>query len=174
MALLSLILVDVDAQLAKQQYDILRASFIDYVWGVPGAREYPHGIEGGGDVDSGPIILGFSGPAIVVGAGAAIAHGDEDVADALLATAEIFGVPIQINGRRWYAGGRVPVGDAFLAWARTVPAAPDPDMTQYDRVIPRMWRLPLQALTLLIAILLVRSGVRAASTVRASLAGVRS
>jgi hypothetical protein len=171
LALLSLILVDVDRSLARQQYEILRANFVDYVWGVPGVREYPHGVKGKGDVDSGPLPLGFSGPAIVVAAGAAIAHGDEHVANALLATAEVFGLPIEIKGRRRYALGLLPVGDAFLAWARTVtPARPSTDAARYDRIIPRMWRVPLQAVSLLIAGVIIRVALRSARAARTSLA----
>ena len=149
LALMSLILVDVDSSLARQQYEILRRNFVDHRWGVPGVREYPHGVAGHGDVDSGPIVLGFSGPAIVVGAGAAIAHGDEDVATALLATAELAGIPIEFAGRRCYALGILPVGDAFLAWARS--ATPVAQRPRYAALIPWWWRLPIHALSLLLA-----------------------
>ena len=146
LALLSYILVEVDPALARQQYDLLREHFVSYAWGVPGVREYPHGEDGPEDVDSGPIVLGFSGPATVVGAGAAIANGDEDLATALLATAEVAGFPIEIAGRRRYAGGYVPVGDAFLAWARSaLPAAP---RAPYPPLLPWWWRLPVHALSL--------------------------
>lgn len=146
LALLCYALVDVDTSLARQQYDVLRQNFVDYTWGVPGVREYPHGVAGKADIDSGPILLGFSGPATVVGAGAAIANGDEELGTALLATAELVGFPIEISGRRCYAGGYLPVGDAFLAWARTAP--PVPPHTRYGPVVPRWWRLPFQVLSL--------------------------
>jgi hypothetical protein len=148
LALLSYLLVEVDPSLARQQYDILRENFVSYTWGVPGVREYPHGEDGPGDIDSGPIVLGFSGPATVVGAGAAIANGDEDLATALLATAEVAGFPIEIAGRRRYAGGYLPVGDAFLAWARSaLPAAP---RAPYPPLVPWWWRLPVHALSLIL------------------------
>lgn len=149
LALLSYILVDVDPSLARQQYDVLRRNFVDYAWGMPGVREYPHDVHGPGDIDSGPIVLGFGGPATVVGAGAAIANGDESLATALLATAETVGFPIEISGRRRYAGGYLPVGDAFLAWARTAPpAAP---RARFAPVVPRWWRLPFHALSVVLA-----------------------
>src|ERR671918_583297 len=82
-------------------------------------------------------------------------------ADPPLSTAEIFGIPIEINGRRRYAGGLLPVGDAFLAWARSMP--PDTSRaSSYDRVIPQWWRLPFHAVSLLIMTLLVVAAVRAA------------
>ena len=159
LALLSFILVEVDESLARQQYDILRKDFVSYTWGVPGVREYPHGEDGPGDIDSGPIVLGFSGPATVVGAGAAIANGDEHLATALLATAESAGFPIEIAGRRWYAGGLLPVGDAFLAWARSaLPAAP---ATEYPPLVPWWWRLPVHALSLALGFMVLYLAIRA-------------
>jgi len=62
LALMSRVLVDADPDFAREQYSILRSSFVDYRLGVPGVREYPHGVEGTGDVDSGPLVLGFAGP----------------------------------------------------------------------------------------------------------------
>jgi hypothetical protein len=159
LALLSYILVEVDPSLARQQYDILRENFVSYTWGVPGVREYPHGEDGPGDIDSGPIVLGFSGPATVVGAGAAIANGDEDLATALLATAEVAGFPIEIAGRRRYAGGYLPVGDAFLAWARSaLPAAP---RAPYPPLVPWWWRLPVHALSLAVGFSALYLAIRA-------------
>lgn len=149
LALLSYVLVDVDRGFARQQYEILRSHFVDYTWGVPGVREYPRGVDGGPDIDSGPIILGFSGPATVVGAGAAIANGDEPLAATLLATAEAVGFAVEFRGRRRYAGGYLPIGDAFLAWARS--AAPPPLRTSYVSLVPRWWRIPIHALSLALA-----------------------
>jgi hypothetical protein len=148
----------VDPSLARQQYDILRENFVSYTWGVPGVREYPHGVDGPGDIDSGPIVLGFSGPATVVGAGAAIANGDEDLATALLATAEVAGFPIEIAGRRRYAGGYLPVGDAFLAWARSAPPAP---RAPYPPLVPWWWRLPVHALSLAVGFSALYLAIRA-------------
>jgi hypothetical protein len=83
--MMSLVLADVDPAFARQQYDALRTNFVDYNWGIPAGREYPHGVNGASDVDSGPLVLGFSGPASVLGAGAAIANGDDSLAGTLLA-----------------------------------------------------------------------------------------
>jgi hypothetical protein len=159
LALLSFILVEVDSSLARQQYDVLRENFVSYTWGVPGVREYPHGEDGPGDIDSGPIVLGFSGPATVVGAGAAIANGDDDLATALLATVEVAGLPIEIAGRRRYAGGYLPVGDAFLAWARSaLPATPS---APFPPLLPWWWRLPFHALSLAAGFSLLGLAIRA-------------
>ncbi len=163
LALLSIALQDVDASLARRQYRMLRAHFVDYRWGLPGVREYPRGVDGQGDVDSGPLVLGFSGPATVVGAGAALVHGDERTGDALLATAEVLGFPVQWRGHRWYAAGTLPVGDAFLAWVRTLPPGAPGASSYPTRVVPWAWRVPLHVVSLLVAtglVLLARNAVR--------------
>jgi len=151
LALMSRLLVDVDASLARQEYAILRQHFVDYAWGVPGVREYPLGVDGRADIDSGPIVLGFSGPAAVVGAGAAIANGDDELADTLLTTAEVAGFPVELAGRRRYAGGFIPIGDAFLAWSRTTPSPLEQGRGDYGRLVPRAWRLPLHAASFVLA-----------------------
>jgi len=152
-ALMSYVLADVDPSLAQRQYEILRNHFVAYSWGIPGVREYPHGVKGREDVDSGPIILGFGQPATVVGAGAAIANGDEDLAEALLGTVEVAGFPIEIAGKRRYLGGYLPVGDAFLAWVRT--ARPVTRRAGYAAIVPGWWRLPFHGLSVLVGILIL-------------------
>lgn len=158
LALVSRLLVDADPQFAREQYALLREHFLDDELGIPGVREYPHGVEGTGDVDSGPIVLGYSGPAVVVGAAAARVHGDLAVADALLGSVELVGVPVELRGRRSYAGGKLPVGDAFIAWARSSPAAGPGHHTWGP--VPAGWFVPLHALSAVVAGLLVWLGWR--------------
>jgi hypothetical protein len=166
LALLSRVLVDVEGSLAREQYTVLRTQFVDYRWGCPGVRVYPRGDSGRGDVDSGPVLLGFGGPATVVGAGAALANGDPHLGTTLLAVAEAAGFPIEFAGRRWYGFGIAPVGDAFLAWARSTPPASRD--AGYNRVVPRGWMLPVHAGSTLVVFVLVRWLTRAGRGVRAA------
>jgi hypothetical protein len=102
LAMMSYVLADVDPVFAWQQYAALRKHFVDYTWGVPAVREYPHGVNDATDVDSGPLILGFSGPVCVLGVGAAIANGDQRLATTLLAAIELVGMPVamaSLHGR---------------------------------------------------------------------------
>lgn len=87
--------------------------------GLVGVREYPRGQPGAGDVDSGPLILGVSASASVVTLAAARAVGDDRLASSLDREAELFGLPLAWPGGRRYVFGVLPVGDAFLAWARS-------------------------------------------------------
>ncbi len=83
-----------------------------------GVREYPQGVSGNGDVDSGPLVLGMSASATVLSLGGARRAGDRDLAADLDREAELAGLPLQVFDQRRYLGGALPVGDAFLAFAR--------------------------------------------------------
>lgn len=172
LALMSRLLVDADPAFAREQYAVLRAHFLDSVLGVPGFLEYPRGMRGAEDMDTGPLILGFSGPAVVVGATAARVNGDLEVADAVLGGVEVTGVPIQLGGRRTYAFGELPVGDAFIAWAVTSPAGGQAQRTWEPA---SQWTfLPFHALSAAIASLLVWWAHRIARPRRGRAGGART
>jgi hypothetical protein len=161
LALASRLLVDVDRGFAREQYEGLRNHFVDDSWGWPGFREYPRGREGEADVDSGPLVLGFSGPASVVGAGAARVHGDEALARSIFGLGEIVGVPFEWRGRRRYWAGLVPVGDAFLAWSVTASAAPEiARASHWEPILPSAWALPLHLGSALIAAISIAHWIR--------------
>lgn len=150
LALMSRVLFHADESFAREQYEVLRNHFVDFQWGMPGIREYPKGVGGRGDIDSGPIIMSYSGPAIVVGAAAARVHGDESLADVMLSAIEFVGMPVQWGGR-FYAGGLLPVGDAFIAWSRSSPLGKKQD---WKRIIPWWWTLPSHMVLFLVYIIL--------------------
>lgn len=129
---------EIDPAVAAAQYRAMERTFATRFAGLlPAVREYPRGVEGWGDVDSGPIILGVSAPASVVGIAAARTTGHLRAAADLRASAEVLGMPLQWRGRRSYAFGQLPVGDAFLAWSSVVrpwnaPVAASSSDTPYD------------------------------------------
>lgn len=95
--------------------------FVTSRTGLVGILEYPSGTGGSADVDSGPLIFGVSLSASAVGLAAARANGDRDLAGRLTRQLELFGVPAGVRTTR-YLFGVLPVADAFIVWARTVPA----------------------------------------------------
>jgi hypothetical protein len=111
---------------ARRSYLAFRRHFVTRELGVVAVREYPHGVDGPGDVDSGPLPLGVSVSATAVAIGAARVHGDRRLAAAVTDEIDAFGVPFAWDGRRRYAGGVLPVGDAFVAWARAAPLDAEP------------------------------------------------
>ena len=97
-----------------------RDAFVTREFGLVGIREHPVGTDGQGDVDSGPLVLGVSASASAVALGAARANGDANLATDLDREAELLGMPFDPGDGRRFAGGILPIGDAWVAWARTV------------------------------------------------------
>jgi len=140
-------LPEIDPSFAAAQYVRFRSLFLSAPLGLgPAVREYPHGVDGPADVDSGPLPLGISLSATVVTLGAAKVQGDASLADGLANFGEVAGVPIDTWSSRRYAFGAAPIGDAFLAWSKSA----QPALSPPPRVISRWWRLPLLVLFLAI------------------------
>jgi hypothetical protein len=89
--------------------------------------------------------------------------GDTSLALDLSRQAELVGLPTSWGGERRYAFGALPVGDAFLAWARTRPGA-EPLPADSDPAPGRPWwpafGLPF-LLPLVVLIAIARPGRRA-------------
>jgi hypothetical protein len=147
----------VDPAGAARSYGRFRELFVTSKLGGVGVREYLPGVEGPGDVDSGPLVLGLSASASAVTIGAARAQGDQGLATALTQEAEVLGT--RIGGQRRYLFGRAPAADAFLAWARATPvapAAPQPDLVVWWPVLLVLPWLAVLAMWWLVLALLRR------------------
>jgi hypothetical protein len=144
-------LVDIDPAFAREQYTRFRDRYVVSPLALgPVVREYPEGMDGPADVDSGPLPLGVSLSASAVTLGAAQVHADAPLAAALANYGELAGLPVDTLATKRYAFGLLPIGDAFLAWSKTarpwVARTPDPPPAS----ISWWWRVPLlTALTLL-------------------------
>ncbi|WP_067503868.1 hypothetical protein [Actinoplanes sp. TFC3] len=152
-AIIERFLVDIDPVFARSQFTIFRSRFVVRPLRLgPGVREYPSGVAGRGDVDSGPLVLGTSLAATVVTLGAARVQGDARLAGALDNYGELVGVPVSTPGSKRYAGGLAPIGDAFLAWSKLA----RPWVVAQPALTPALsfwWRVPLLALFALLALL---------------------
>lgn len=118
-------LPDIDPERAAVEWERYKQHFLASPLGLVGVREYPHGHDGAGDVDSGPLISGVSASASAVTLAAARRHGDLSLATVLDREADLLGIPLPIGHGSAMFLGAVPVGDAFVAWARSTPAADD-------------------------------------------------
>jgi hypothetical protein len=112
----------VDAAFAAEQWARATAVFgVALPGGLYAFREFPTGVEGRGDVDSGPAIFGLS-PA---GTGFAVAGarhaGEVDVATGMLRVAEIAGFSVPWRGGFAYLLAPL-VGDAAVLVGRTATA----------------------------------------------------
>ena len=96
-------------------------TFLARELGVVAFREWPVDMKGAGNVDSGPLIMGLSLSASAVGLAAARANGDMRLAATLDREVEWLGLGLTAHGQRSYAGSFLPVGEAFIFWAKTTP-----------------------------------------------------
>jgi hypothetical protein len=144
-------LPEIDPVWGREQYRRFRDTFVTTVAGIPGVLEYPRGINGAGDVDSGPLLAGVSLSATVVTVAAARVEGDVDLYEPLLDVGEALGLPVTLGDSKRYAFGALPVGDAFLAWAKSaVPWTYVPAEANFPAVLPGWWRLPWHGVTVLL------------------------
>ena len=115
----------VDAELSEDLYEGLRRSCRVTPLGFGGMREHPHGIPGGGDVDSGPVVFGVGTSATGFALAGARLHGDRETYEALFRTASLCGAPLRAGGRhRFLVGGSL--GNAILLAMMT--AGPGTDL----------------------------------------------
>ena len=140
-------LPEIDQAFAAAQYQRFRDLFLAHPLGLgPAVREYPRGVDGPGDVDSGPLVLGVSLSATVVTLGAARVHNDRRLAGALGGIGELVGVPVSGPHSRRYAFGLLPVGDAFLVWSATSRPWVEPPRPPTIASVGRWWPIPWLAL----------------------------
>ncbi|WP_405799851.1 hypothetical protein [Streptomyces sp. NBC_01506] len=151
-------LVDIDPDFAREQYVRFRDRYVVTPLGLgPTTREYPRGMDGPADVDSGPLPLGVSLSATVVTLGAAQVQGDASLAEGIANYGELIGAPVSTPWTKRYAFGLVPIGDAFVAWSKTArpwvaesqaPALPPPPAH-----LSSWWRVPLLSILLVVGTL---------------------
>lgn len=148
-------LIEIDPSIGRTQYALFREQFVAPFLGAPGVREYPMNVIGQGDIDSGPLIAGYSASATVVMIGSAQVYGDREVASALIQASETVGLPIDWGKTKRYALGVLPIGDAFLVWAKTSRPWVTPwAAAELPSVVNWWWRLPLNGAALIIIVLI--------------------
>lgn len=118
-------------------------------------REWPAYDARGADIDSGPIIWGVGMTATGVGLAAARSQGDLRTADDIEALAAMFGLPGGDEREHRLLFGAFPVGDAFLAWGRSLPLPEGADRSSLSHLAAFARRSPLHILVLLWCALVV-------------------
>jgi hypothetical protein len=150
-------LAEAAPEFAAELYTKFRAQMMTTCMGIPGVREYPKGVSGSGDVDSGPLVFGISTSASAVTIGAARIMGDAEAVAHMVPAAEALAMPFTWNGEKRYIGGLLPVADAFIAWSKTArPWFAKPSARTYAPFVPWWWRLPLHGVSAAVILLLMR------------------
>ena len=148
-------LKDIDEEFATEQFKIYKKLFLDSRFGLPGIKEYPKGTSGGGDVDSGPVILSIGGAASIVGQRTMGRYENWKIYEGLRNSIETFGVGYTSNKKKQYIFGQLPMADAFIAWSNSVEISPN----QVE--IGSNWRLKFHLLSFVLVFILaflVREG----------------
>ncbi len=129
MALMLIFLRDIDLQFAQDQFLLFNKNFVDNQFGLTGIREYAKGESGNGDIDSGPVILGFGGAATIVGMKTLSLYGEDESSLKVRNAVEAFGIPIQSEDHKQYLLGKLPIADAFIAWSHSGIEKPKMDVS---------------------------------------------
>ena len=99
--------------MSGQLYAAMVRSLLDQPWGVAGMREYPRGVSGLPDIDSGPIVLGLGMSSTGFALASARIHQDEATWRLLAATTQRFGLPLSREDGVWYSTGGA-IGNCIL------------------------------------------------------------
>jgi hypothetical protein len=106
--------------LAAELYSGVRRTLASGVFNFGAVREYPRGVDGNGDIDSGPVIFGFGFSATGFGIAGARAFRDERFFSSLYASAILGGAPLRTpEGTDFLTAG--PLGNAILLAMFTTP-----------------------------------------------------
>ncbi|MGB7346053.1 MAG: hypothetical protein WBD20_17680 [Pirellulaceae bacterium] len=174
------LLADIDAVFAKDQYERFRKRFLTSFVGAPCVLEYPSGVAGSGDIDSGPLIFGRSIAGTVLMMAVAQVYGDQSLANAIAQSGETVGLPWTSGGQKDYVGGALPIGDIIVAYAHVA----RPWLVQHEHHpdtefrVATYWRWQIHAWSLLVMLPLAigyfrrKQRSRAGSAHEASVASV--
>jgi hypothetical protein len=147
-------LSDLDPRFARQQYARFRSQYVQPVLGWLVVREYPRGVQGPADVDSGPLVFGISPVATGVSIAAARANGDQELFERVVLLSEVIGFPRSWQGEKDYLFGQLMVGDAFIVWGKTIVSRhthAEPDTLQWPPLTSSWWRLQWHLFSVLAA-----------------------
>lgn len=111
-------------QLAKKLYQGIKKELASSCLRFGGVKEYPAGIkDGSGDIDSGPVIFGYSTSATGFGISGARIYRDKEFYSKLCATLYLIGAPHKSEGKLHFLTGG-PLGNAIMFAMLTAPKEP--------------------------------------------------
>lgn len=113
------LLSEIDHTFSKEQYTLYKKNFVTTTFGLPCVNEYPVGLCGSGDIDSGPVIFGVGFAGTIVSIGTFSAMEDYELAEMQYKTINAFGFSSKNSDSKKFISGQLPISDAFIAWSRT-------------------------------------------------------
>ena len=131
-------LPELNADFSREQYTRYRALYAQPVLDFVLTREYPQGVDGPMDVDSGPMLGGIGPIASGVNLAAARANGDDEIFERTAQLAETVGAAFTVNDEKRYSLGLLVIGDTFLVWSKSIvpwrDSAVQPPASDYPRL----------------------------------------
>jgi hypothetical protein len=115
-----------DPALSRALQRALRLQLTAAPLGLGMVREYPAGRSGDGDIDSGPLLFGYSVSATGFSLGSARAAGDRQHFAEVFRTADLFGALRRTDETRSFAGGGPLDNAIMLAMLSAAPAEVQP------------------------------------------------
>jgi hypothetical protein len=113
-----------DPEVGASLFGALRDHVAGSLFGFGYVNEYPEGVSGRGDIDSGPVLFGISPSGTGFAIAACRTFGDRDLFVRLYRTAHLAGAPVSSGDRRRFVTGG-PLGNAImLAMLTAQPARP--------------------------------------------------
>ena len=112
-----------DPRLSRELYRALRTNQASTLLGFGVVREYGPGHGGWGDIDSGPVLLGYGVSATGFALGASRIHGDQAYFKRLASTLHLLGAPVRSGDSLEFVTGG-PLGNALMLAMLT--ARPEP------------------------------------------------
>src|SRR5207247_1815116 len=98
---------------------LVKRYFIRSTLGLTAAREFPEGVDGQGDVDSGPLLFGLGPSASGFAVAAAATMDDFEMANQLARASVLVGAPVLKNGELQYT--LIPtVGQSVILFGKTL------------------------------------------------------
>jgi hypothetical protein len=114
-----------DPELGRDLHRAVRRELTAAPLGLGMVREYPDGMRGNGDIDSGPLLFGYSVSATGFSLGSARVAGDSQHFASIFRTADLFGaLRSDEQGRGFMTGG--PLGNAIMLAMLTAPKGVEP------------------------------------------------
>jgi hypothetical protein len=141
-----------DADLSRSMWRTYRGEWSVWIDGMVGFREWPPGVNGHVDADTGPIVLGIGGAASAFGVAAAHANGDPNYFQRMLLPLEILTAPsFTWRGEKELFGGHMLLADVLSVWGKTwQPLDAEPMRIEgEDRMHPSLLSARMLALTFL-------------------------
>ncbi len=102
-----------DPDFSKELYDSAKTALFTSAFGFGMMKEYPEGVEGSGDIDSGPILMGVGLASTGFMMAGSRIHGDAYSYSKIYATVDLFGAPLRRGEQLEFVTGG-PLGNAIM------------------------------------------------------------